>query len=264
MLTLYTHPMSPCAQKVRICLAEKNLCWKAVHVDLPGKENLKPEYLKLNPAGVVPTLVHEQSVITESSVICEYLDDQYPDITLRPGSPVAIAEMRLWMKWVDNQLHPSCGAIQWPMVMRPKLMELTEAERLAVIEKVPEKARRERQLRLVQLGLDAPDVASAVATYRSTIQKMERNLSDRPWLLGERFTLADACLAPYFQTLYQFAWTDLFADSPAVERWYEQCRSRDSYQQAVSNDFAPDTLAKLQSDGKAAWPKLLQHLSAEA
>jgi glutathione S-transferase len=116
---------------------------------------------------------------------------------------------------------------------------------------------------LVELGLDAPDVASAVATYRSTIQKMERNLSDRLWLLGERFTLADACLAPYFQTLYQFAWTDLFADSPAVEKWYERCRSRDSYQQAVSNDFAPDVLAKLQSDGKAAWPKLSQHLTVE-
>ena len=262
MLTLYTHPMSPCAQKVRICLAEKNLTWKAVHVDFPSKENLTPAYLKRNPAGVVPTLVDDQSVITESSVICEYLDDQYPATTLRPESSIALAQMRLWMKWVDSQLHPSCGAIQWPMVMRPKLMELTEAERVAVIAKVPETARRERQQRLVELGLDAPDVASAVATYRSTIQKMEQSLSDTSWLLGKAFTLADACLAPYFQTLYQFSWTDLFADAPAVDRWYEQCRSRDSYQQAVSNDFAPDVLAKLQTDGKAAWPKLSQHLSA--
>ena len=262
MLTLYTHPMSPCAQKVRICLAEKDLTWKAVHIDLPSKENLKPEYLKLNPAGVVPTLVDGEHVITESSVICEYLEDQFTTRRLRPESSADIAMTRVWMKHIDNQLHPSCGAIQWPMIMRPKLMELTEAERLAVIAKVPEKARRERQQRLVELGLDAPDVASAVATYRATIEKMEQSLAENHWLLGENFTLADACLAPYFQTLHQFAWTDLFADCPAVVRWYQQCRSRDSYQQAVANDFTPDLLATLQRDGAAAWPKLAQHLSA--
>ncbi|CAI3957750.1 glutathione S-transferase family protein [Alteromonas macleodii] len=57
MIELYTHPMSPCAQKVRLLLLEKGLNSTKHHVSLPDKENLKPEYLKLNPLGVVPTLV---------------------------------------------------------------------------------------------------------------------------------------------------------------------------------------------------------------
>ena len=79
MLALYTHPMSPCAQKVRIVLAEKGLEWEKRHVSLPDKENLKPDYLKLNPLGVVPTLVDDERPIIESSIICEYLEDKFPD-----------------------------------------------------------------------------------------------------------------------------------------------------------------------------------------
>ena len=78
MLTLYTHPMSPCAQKVRITLAEKALDYESVHIDLPNKENLQDWYLKLNPAGVVPTLVDGDNVIKESSLICEYMTEASP------------------------------------------------------------------------------------------------------------------------------------------------------------------------------------------
>ena len=56
MLELYTHPMSPCAPKMRIVLAEKGLEWTAHHVNLQEKENLEPWHLKLNPLGVAPTL----------------------------------------------------------------------------------------------------------------------------------------------------------------------------------------------------------------
>ncbi len=73
MLELYTHPQSPCVQKVRIVLAEKGLDWSKHHVSLPDKENLRPEYLKLNPLGVVPTLVDNGQPIIESSIISRML-----------------------------------------------------------------------------------------------------------------------------------------------------------------------------------------------
>jgi glutathione S-transferase len=71
--------MSPCAQKVRLVLAEKGLEWTGQHIDLPQKENLQPWYLELNPLGVVPTLVHEDKPVIESSIICEYLEDKFPE-----------------------------------------------------------------------------------------------------------------------------------------------------------------------------------------
>ena len=261
MLELYTHPMSPCAQKVRIVLAEKGLDWTAHHVSLPDKENLEPWYLKLNPLGVVPTLVHEGHAVIESSIICEYLDDTFPEVSLKPADTYQRSRMRFWMKHVDVKLHPSCGTIQWPMVMRPKLMEKPEAERDAILERIPEKPRRERQKRLVKFGLDAPDVADAVKTYRSTIRDMESSLAQHSWVVGDEFSLADVCLAPYFQTLAQFGWTALYdRDCPRVADWYARCCERASYQLAVADDFPEDLLVKLQQEGTAVWPKIEQYL----
>ena len=102
MLELYTHPMSPCAQKVRIVLAEKGLEWHKRHVNLQEKENLRPEYLVLNPLGVVPTLVHNGRPVIESSIICEYLDEAHGAMQrerrLYPEDPMGRAEMRRIME----------------------------------------------------------------------------------------------------------------------------------------------------------------------
>lgn len=263
MLELYTHPMSPCAQKVRITLAEKGLDWTKHHINLPEKENLTPEYLKLNPLGVVPTLVDKGKTIIESSIICEYLDDAYPEISLRPENPLLRAEMRFWMKHVDNKLHPSCGALQWPLAMRDKLLEMSEEEQQTLLDKVPEKPRRERQKRLMKYGLDAPDIADAVATYYKTIVDMEKALGAHQWLLGDEFSLADVCVAPYFQTLHQFEWTAMYeGDFPRVTQWYARCRARDSYQASVATDFSKEKLEELRARGREAWPKIEAHLAA--
>lgn len=261
MIELYTHPMSPCAQKVRITLAEKGLAWTKHHVDLQQKENLKPEYLKLNPLGVVPTLVDNGQAIIESSLICEYLDEQYPETQLRPADALLRSKIRYWMKHVDVKLHPSCGTIQWPMVMREALMAKPEAERNALLEKIPEKPRRERQKRLVKFGLDAPDVVDAVRTYYKTIQLMDQALVNHQWLVSDEFTLADVVVAPYFQTLQQFDWIAMFDGYPRVADWFERVQARASYQEAVAADFAPDLLAQLQEKGRGVWHKIDQHLA---
>ena len=260
MLELYTHPMSPCAQKVRIVLAEKGLDWTKHHVELSQKENLKPEYLKLNPMGVVPTLVHQGKSVIESSIICEYLDDTFPEYSLKPTDSYEVSKMRFWMKHVDNKLHPSCGALQWPLLMRPALMEKTEEERQALLEKIPEKPRRERQKRLVKFGLDAPDVVDSVKIYRKTILDMEASLKQHKWIVSDSFSLADVCLAPYFQTVLQFGWTEMFEDCPHVADWFQCCRDRQSYQNSVAIDFSAEVQVKLLELGKPAWDKIQMHL----
>ncbi|MCA1300466.1 glutathione S-transferase family protein [Stappia indica] len=264
MITLYSHPMSPCAQKVRITLAEKGLSHEIRQVDLPGKENLQPWYLKLNPAGVVPTLTDGDHVIRESSLICEYLDEAYPEAGRALRSPAAHlrAEMRLWMKHVDTALHPSCGALQWPLVMRPRLLAMPEEKARALIEQVVEAPRRERQKRLYAQGLDAPDVAAAVATYRATILRMEATLAAGDWLQGDEFGLSDIVVAPYFQTLVQFCWTDLFSrDCPRVTDWLERVRARESWQQGIDAEIDGEKRTELARIGTEAWPSLTRHLA---
>ena len=87
MLLLYDFGNSVCCQKVRITLRAKGLDWEAVRVDLFKAEQYDPEYLKLNPKGVVPTLVHDGTPVIESTLICEYLDDTFPDPPLIPNDP---------------------------------------------------------------------------------------------------------------------------------------------------------------------------------
>lgn len=261
MMTLYTHIMSPCAQKVRIVLAEKSLEWTARPIDLQNKENLEPWYLELNPLGVVPTLVHESGPIIESSIICEYLEDAFPQPSLRPASAYEIAKMRFWMKHIDTKLHPSCGALQWPLVMRPTLLEKSVEEQQRLIDQIPEQPRRERQRRLLAQGLEAPDVKGSVRVYHDTIRTMEETLRLQRWLTSETFGLADCAMAPYFQTLEQFGWLKMLDSYPLVMDWLNRVTCRESYKNAVVADFTPDLLEKLQDIGREAWPVIERHLN---
>ena len=89
MLKLYHNDMSSCAQKVRITLAEKDLAWESIHLSLRKGETRTDEYKKMNPLGVVPTLITEDgTIIIESTVILEYLDDAYGGKPLKPDDPI--------------------------------------------------------------------------------------------------------------------------------------------------------------------------------
>jgi glutathione S-transferase len=102
MLKLFHANHSTCSQKVRVCLAEKGLEWESQIINLATNEHLSPEYLALNPNGVVPTLIHDGAVITDSGVICEYLEDVFPEVPLLPAEPVDRAKARSWIRYFDE------------------------------------------------------------------------------------------------------------------------------------------------------------------
>src|SRR5271169_1567954 len=118
VLELYHNDMSTCAQKVRFALAEKGATWHSHHLDLRSRDQQKPEYLKLNPNAVVPTLVHDDVVIIESTVINEYVDDAVPGPALRPADAADKARMRLWTKQLDEGLHADTGVVSTSIAFR--------------------------------------------------------------------------------------------------------------------------------------------------
>src|SRR5690348_9759076 len=107
MLELYHAGLTSCSLKARLCLKEKGLAYVSRFVALQRFEQHRPDYLALNPNGVVPTLVHDGLAIYESSVINEYLDEVFPEPGLKPADAAGRARMRIWTKLADEAFGPN-------------------------------------------------------------------------------------------------------------------------------------------------------------
>ena len=102
MMILHHGWRSSASRRVRLCLEEKGLAYEGHVVDMANMEHHSPEYLKINPLGVIPTLIHDGRPLHESGTICEYLDETFPDPPLRPDTPYERAEMRNWIRHIDG------------------------------------------------------------------------------------------------------------------------------------------------------------------
>ncbi len=257
MIELWHSALSPCAQKVRIVLAEKGLDWTGHILNLADKENLRPEYLALNPKGVVPTLRDGDVVVTESSIIVEYLDDRYPEPALRPREASRRARMRWWLKLVDDRVHPAFGELGWPIMVRPAWLSKTEAEQQALLDRVKDPKRRARQARLLAAGVTSPETRETLGILDETMAEMDRALESDPWLCGDGFSLADAALLPYVGALEHFGMGEMVAGRhPATAEWLRRCRERPSFRTAIREPVAQERWDELLARGGEAWRTL--------
>jgi len=167
VLELYHSINSVCAQKIRLALVEKGLSCTEHLMKLNG-DQFDPAYLKLNPNGVVPTLLHDGTAITESSVILYYLDEVFPSPTLMPTDPVARAKVRQFNKLIDEYVHNSCMILTFATAFRPPLLRIPEAQRNAEFARSPIKKRVEYKADAVAHGLQSIYVAEAVCTIASS------------------------------------------------------------------------------------------------
>jgi glutathione S-transferase len=233
MLKLYNAPHSTCSQKVRICLAEKGLAFEDVRLDLgKGKDQLKPEYLKLNPNGVVPTLVDDGAVIIDSSVICEYLDEKYPTPRLTPEDLAQRARMRAWMRYLEEVPTAAVRVPSFNMGFLPRFAGLDE-ERFRAEQSDIRPIRKHFYRRMGTTGFKRADVEAALEQIASTCARMDAALADGPWLMGAQYTLADIVVTPSIDRMadlgYSGIWTEKY---PRVTQWYARMQARPAFQQA--------------------------------
>lgn len=240
MLKLYHNDMSVCAAKVRTVLAEKDLEWEGVHLDLRAGDTQKPEYLKLNPNAVVPTLVHDGRVIIESTVICEYLDDAFPEPRLT-GGPLEKARMRLWTKQLDEGLHIAVGNLSLCIAFRQQHLKKTPEQLKAYLDGIPSAETRERRRLGIERGMDSPTFLPSLQRWDAVIGSMEGVL-EGGWLAGSAFSLADIGYAPYMIRLEHLGLDALWKDRPRVAAWRRRLFERPSYREAVEKWFNPKYL----------------------
>lgn len=264
MLELYHNDMSSCAQKVRLVLAEKGLEWKGHHMDLRAGDTRTKEYISnFNPNGVVPTLVDDGTVIYESTVIMEYLDDKFPDPALKPADPVERARMRIWTKKLDEGLHADTGNISACIAFRYQQMEgKTEQQIHDFINLGPNPARRERQRDVIFNGIDSKLFGPSILNFEKLFTDMENALTDSPWLTGETYSLADIAYTPYLTRFDHLQILGVNDKRPHLMDWYERIKARPNYEPAMRKWFSPKYLPLMEEKGKEAWPKVQEIIAA--
>jgi glutathione S-transferase len=195
MIRLYDYPDCPFCQKVRVVLAEKDLEYERVHVDLHKGEQKSPEFLKLNPYGKVPVLIDEDMVVYDSTIINEYLDEEYPNPPMMPEDSAGRARVRLLEDFADNSLTPPAGMI------------------VAELHK-PEGERDTERVRKYQ------------SEITRVLGRLEAALAGKEFLAGD-FSLADVAFVPRVLVLEQLG-IGLDPRLENVAAWIARLRERPS------------------------------------
>lgn len=232
MLELYNFAQSTCSLKVRICLAEKRIDWVDRRLVSKEHNHLSEWYLKLNPNGVVPTLVHDGAPIIESSAILQYLDEIFPEPALIPADPARRAAMRAWLCFVDQVPTPAVRypSFQFGGLLR-KYQKLTPAEFAENAKRRPLKSAFYEKMG--PNGFSDDEIARALEDVRKTVARMDRMLAEEgSWLLGD-YTLADIAVAPLLDRMEDLAFAHLWENSyPRVADWLKRIQERPAYRQA--------------------------------
>ncbi len=227
MLYLYHAPISTCSQKVRLVLAEKELEWDGKAINFGKGEHLTPEYLKLNPNGVVPTLLHDGDPIIESSVITEYLDEAFPENSVRPKDLKTLAHMRAWRQYIDEVPTPSIRPISFNTFFVPIWSKMTEEEFWDYTERLP--LRKHFYRKMGRGGFSKAEIDESLDRLTQTLNRMESALEDGDYIIGDQYTLADVALTPTVVRLEDCGRADLWEHLPRVAGWYERIKARPNF-----------------------------------
>ena len=232
-IELYNFPASTCSLKVRITLCEKALNWIDHKLSPGGTDHLTPEYLKLNPNGVVPTLIHDGYPVADSSVIIEYLDEVFPEKKLTPNDAKERARMRWWLRYFEEK---PTSAVRYPTfqkVLIKNFNSMTEAEFREAANMRPLKTNFYKSMG--RDGFSDSEIKNAINDIRQTVERINTEISDGggPWILGQFYSLADICVGPLIDRMedlgYGYLWTD---DLPEMTEWFKNLKARIAYEKA--------------------------------
>ncbi len=247
MLALYHAEPVANSMKVLICLKEKQLDFVSHYVNLLLFEQHQPEFVAINSNGQVPVLVHDGNVITESTVINEYLDDVFPEIPLRPADPVCRAKMRIWSKFVDEYFCPALSMIGWHLMVRKVAQNLGKDQLDKMLAKIPLQEQRDKWATVAGESFPEEQLSDSRRKLRVSIERAEAILGDSDWLAGPQYSLAD------LNSYSMIAGVDRLhpeilnmENAPHCWKWLQKMQRRTAVQEAMEMpNKIPETLRTL-------------------
>lgn len=235
-LVLYDAPNVPSPRRVRMCLIEKGLPFTIRWLNLGLMDQKSPDYLRLNPTGLVPTLVHGDHVVYESNVINEYIDALFPTPSLVPDDAFGQAQMRMWFAFEGDWAKPFRDIVYETMAKeRLRSTGLSpEAVRAEIAKRTPNPVYGDIAAKLLARPRNDELVAEKMALLLEKIGQMEARLADgRRWLCGDQFTLADIALAPRLDMFPVIGVDDLYERFPLIGAFVDRVKERPSWELSV-------------------------------
>jgi glutathione S-transferase len=232
-LKLYNFSASTCSQSVRFVLIEKGLNYEDYRMDSPSGEHLSEAYLKLNPNGVVPTLVHDGEPVCDSTVIMEYIDEIAPQPAMVPQDVLGRAKMREWLRYFEEVPHPSIRYPSFHYFIGKKLADKSKEELNSMAARHP--IRKDFYTEMDPAGFTADKVSAAEERLTKCLDRVEKTLSSPghsgPWLMGDQCTIADACLMPVIDRMNDLGMSALWENQarPGIARWYMEIQKRPAF-----------------------------------
>lgn len=231
-LKLYDAANSPCGRRVRICLLEKGIPFEIHWINLGLMDQKQEWYLKLNPNGLVPTLVHGDKVVYESNVINEYIDQCFPGPKLMPADAYEQAQVRMWIAF----------ELEWAKPFRDAIYETMGKDRLKAAGMTPDKLQAEIgkrtsnpyyskfALSVLQTPRNDELLGDRLQVLLERMRLMEERLADgRTWLVGNQFSFADIALAPRLDMFALIGVGDLYQRYPRIGAFVDRVKQRPSW-----------------------------------
>lgn len=237
-MTLYHGWRSSASRRVRLCLAEKGLAYDSRLIDMVRGDQHAPEYLALNPNGVVPTLVHDGRVLYESSVIAEYLDETFPEPAILPRDPFQRAELRNFVRWIDEKCLPKLIVFNWSLAMQPVASRWTDAQLAERLARVPNADRQEAWTRVARQPYTEAEKAEAMQGLLKLLDRCDALLaaSGSGWLIGSAYSLADIAAIPFVMRISELN-AEALAAHTATATWWDRVRARPAFAAARIEPF---------------------------
>ena len=270
MLDLYYFPNATCGVKARLALNEKQVAFTRRVLNRDKGDLNTPTYRALNPNGVVPTLVHDDHVLIESSIIMAYVDDAFDGPSLSPDTALGRAEMMMWLKLVDEHYFSALASLTYATSLRARILGRyrTQEEIEHYLSHMASEEDRDRRRHVLRDGPASAEARKAIVALDAMLARMNQSLATQDFLCGDHYTLADAALTPFLSRLdlltLNAMWTERY---PHCETWWSRIKSRPSFEQEAMSDVNDDYRRFTGDEGMKAWPILrgfLEFPAAEA
>jgi len=259
-LHLVSHEICPYVQRAVIALIEKNTPFERTNIDFDNKPDW---FSKISPLGKVPLLQVDNEVIFESAVICEYLDETFPEPALRPATPAGRARMRLWSKFIDEGIFEATREISFSAMFRERMKNMTEEQRQTRFRNVGDPERRARYISTYEKGVESVYVYQGIANYEKMFKAMESDLAGgAQWLCGDRFTLGDINIMPFVARMEYLDLLEVWTGKrPNTMAWWSRAKARPSFVEAIAGKLTADEIAAMKTHGGKIRDRVAQRLA---